>query len=107
MRLFLAILALAALIAMAGLLRKPRQRKDDATRAIVPLLRTLRRKGYRRDPAEPLQHYLNRVAIDLPDHAKALRKIAHLYERARYAREPNEEAIPDLIQWVARWQKTH
>lgn len=100
------VLALAALIAMAGLLRKPRQRADDATRAISPLLRSLRRKGYRRDPSEPLQLYLARVARDLPDHANALQKIALLYENARYAREPNVEAIPDLIQWVTRWQQT-
>lgn len=100
------ILGCACLVAMAALLRGPSQRRDPADQAIRPLLRQLSRAGFQRDPAEPMTTFLRRSAGRWPEREPALQQIARAYEAARYQPGDQKHHIEQLLQWIARWQRT-
>jgi protein-glutamine gamma-glutamyltransferase len=85
--------ALGLAAGLIALLRRPRDRREPAQRALDRLSRRLRRRGLAREPHETVSAYTRRVGDRRPELARPLGEFAEAYTRLRYAEldEPERE----------------
>ena len=76
---------LGLLAGLIALLRRPRDRRDPAQRALDRLSRRLRRQGLAREPHETAAAYATRVRAARPELADPLVDFAQAYTHLRYA----------------------